>query len=115
GRGVHEKSSPVSGPFVAVDCGAIPAGLIEAELFGHERGAFTGATEARKGVFEQAEGGTLFLDEIGELPLELQPKLLRVLEQREVRPLGSSAAVRAVNVRVIAATNKRLAEAAHKQ
>jgi transcriptional regulator with PAS, ATPase and Fis domain len=113
-RGVHEKSGRVHGPFVAVDCGAIPSGLIEAELFGHERGAYTGATDARKGVFEQAEGGTLFLDEIGELPLELQPKLLRVLEQREVRPLGSQTS-RPVNVRVIAATNKRLAEAAHKQ
>jgi transcriptional regulator with PAS, ATPase and Fis domain len=113
-RGVHEKSTRIGGPFVAVDCGAIPAGLIEAELFGHEKGAYTGAVEARKGVFEQANGGTLFLDEIGELPLELQPKLLRVLEQREVRPLGSSDVARPVNVRVIAATNRRLAEAAHK-
>src|SRR5215472_14628969 len=112
-RGVHEKSARTTGPFVAVDCGAIPSGLIEAELFGHEKGAYTGATEARKGVFEQADGGTLFLDEIGELPLDLQPKLLRVLEQREVRPLGTAVS-RPVNVRVIAATNKRLAEAAHK-
>jgi transcriptional regulator with PAS, ATPase and Fis domain len=113
-RGVHDKSPRAQGPFVAVDCGAIPGGLIEAELFGHEKGAYTGAHDSRKGVFEQANGGTLFLDEIGELPLELQPKLLRVLEQREVRPLGSSDAARSVNVRVIAATNRRLAEAAHK-
>jgi transcriptional regulator with PAS, ATPase and Fis domain len=112
-RAVHEESPRKDGPFVAVDCGAIPATLIEAELFGHERGAFTGANEARKGVFEQAEGGTLFLDEIGELPLDLQPKLLRVLEQREVRPLGTAVS-RPVNVRVIAATNRRLAEAVNK-
>lgn len=112
-RAVHTSSSRKDGPFVAVDCGSIPATLIESELFGHEKGAFTGANEARKGLFEQANGGTLFLDEIGELPLDLQPKLLRVLEQREVRPLGSTAS-RPVNVRVIAATNRRLAEAADK-
>jgi transcriptional regulator with PAS, ATPase and Fis domain len=112
-RGLHQASSRREGPFVAVDCGAIPPTLIEAELFGHERGAFTGATEARKGVFEQAEGGSLFLDEIGELAIDLQPKLLRVLEQREVRPLGSSQ-VRPIDVRLIAASNRRLAEAANK-
>jgi len=112
-RAVHSQSPRADAAFVAVDCGAIPAGLIESELFGHERGAFTGATHARRGVFEEAHGGTLFLDEIGELPLELQPKLLRALETREVRPVGGRGA-RAVDVRVVAATNRRLAEAAHK-
>jgi transcriptional regulator with PAS, ATPase and Fis domain len=113
-RAVHARSPCAAGPFVAIDCGAIPANLIEAELFGHEKGAFTGADSARLGVFEQAHGGTLFLDEIGELPLEMQPKLLRVLEQREVRPIGSQSPPRAFEVRVIAATNRRLAESAHK-
>jgi len=110
-RAVHTRSARASGPFVALDCGAIPAGLVESELFGHERGAFTGATHARSGVFQDADGGTLFLDEIGELPVELQPKLLRVLETREVRPVGGRAA-RQMDVRIVAATNRRLAEAA---
>jgi transcriptional regulator with PAS, ATPase and Fis domain len=109
-QAVHQRSSRASGPFVTVDCGAIPPGLIESELFGHEKGAFTDAAKSRVGAFEQAESGTIFLDEIGELPLELQRKLLRVLEQREVRPLGSSD-VRSIDVRVIAATNRRLSEA----
>jgi transcriptional regulator with PAS, ATPase and Fis domain len=109
-RGVHERSARREGPFVVADCGAIPENLIESELFGHERGAFTGAEGTRRGVFEEANGGTLFLDEIGELPVDMQPKLLRVLEQREVRPIGSSKP-RAIDVRVIAATNRRLAEA----
>ncbi len=110
-RAIHGKSPRSGGPFVVVDCSAIPAHLIESELFGHERGAFTGADRARKGVVEEANGGTLFLDEIGELPLEMQPKLLRMMEQREVRPVGASHP-RPVDVRVIAATNRRLAEAA---
>ncbi len=107
---IHAQSPRSAGPFVAVDCGAIPPGLIESELFGHERGAFTGASEARPGVFEQANGGTLFLDEIGELSLDLQPKLLRVLEQREVRRVGGTAP-RPADVRVLSATNRRLSEA----
>jgi transcriptional regulator with PAS, ATPase and Fis domain len=110
-RAVHQKSARHDGPFAVADCSAIPENLIESELFGHERGAFTGADQARKGVFEEANGGTLFLDEIGELPLEMQPKLLRALEAREVRPVGARAA-RPIDVRVIAATNRRLAEAA---
>jgi transcriptional regulator of acetoin/glycerol metabolism len=110
-RAVHAKSARHARPFVVADCSAIPANLIESELFGHERGAFTGADQARRGVVQEAHGGTLFLDEVGELPLDLQPKLLRVLEQREVRPIGARAP-RPVDVRVIAATNRRLAEAA---
>ncbi len=107
---LHLASARAAGPFVPLDCGAIPAGVIESELFGHERGSFTGAVRDHQGVFEQARGGTLFLDEIGELPLDLQPKLLRALEQREVRPVGSRSAL-PVDVRVVAATNRRLGEA----
>jgi len=110
-RAIHARSARASEPMVVVDCGAIPATLIESELFGHERGAFTGADKARKGVFEEANGGTLFLDEIGELPVDMQPKLLRALEAREVRPIGARAS-RPIDVRVIAATSRRLAEAA---
>ena len=106
-RAVHERSARAAGPFVAVDCGSIPPNLIESELFGHVRGAFTGASDARVGLFEQADGGTLFLDEIGELPLEQQTRLLRVLETRELKPVGSNRA-RPIDVRVIAATNRRL-------
>ena len=108
-RGVHAQSPRAAGPFVTVDCGAIPHELIEAELFGHQKGAFTGATEARAGLFEQADGGTLFLDEIGELPLDLQPKLLRVLERREVRRVGGRE-LKVISTRVVAATNRRLSE-----
>ncbi|MFO0564357.1 MAG: sigma 54-interacting transcriptional regulator [Polyangiaceae bacterium] len=104
---IHEASDLVDGPFVTVDCGAIAENLIESELFGHTRGSFSGAVQDRAGLFEQADGGTLFLDEIGELPLALQPKLLRVLETREVRRVGSNVA-RPVRVRVLAATNRDL-------
>ena len=110
-RGSPKRSTRRDGPFAIADCSAIPENLIESELFGHERGAFTGADQARKGVFEEANGGTLFLDEIGELPLDMQPKLLRALEAREIKPVGGRAP-RPIDVRVIAATNRRLAEAA---
>jgi two-component system, NtrC family, response regulator GlrR len=109
-RAVHSSSPRAAGPFVALNCGAFAANLIESELFGHERGSFTGAHTSRRGLFEEASGGTLFLDEIGELPLDLQPKLLRVLEEREVRPLGSRL-VKPVDVRIVAATNRHLADA----
>ena len=85
---LHEHSPREEGPFVVLDCGSIPPNLIESELFGHERGAFTGATNSYAGAFERAHGGTVFLDEIGELPLAMQPKLLRVLERKEVRRVG---------------------------
>lgn len=108
-RELHEASRRSSGPFVTVDCGAIPETLMESELFGHVRGAFTGATSSRAGVFEEADGGTLFFDEIGELTLSLQPKLLRVLETRMVRRVGGNSS-RQVDVRIIAATNRSLAQ-----
>jgi DNA-binding NtrC family response regulator len=106
-RLLHGSSPRVGAPFVAVNCGAIPETLIESELFGHAKGAFTGATETRAGKFVQADGGTLFLDEIGELPLSLQVKLLRILQEREITPVGDSR-VRSVDVRIIAATNRDL-------
>jgi DNA-binding NtrC family response regulator len=108
-RAIHDASKRSQGPFVAVDCGAIAENLIESELFGHVRGAFSGAVADRRGLFEEAEGGTIFLDEIGELPLVLQPKLLRVLEMREARRVGANT-TRKLNVRVIAATNRALAQ-----
>ncbi len=107
---IHMLSRRKSGPFVPLDCGAVPANLFESELFGHVRGAFSGATSDRQGVFEEAQGGTLFLDEIGEVPLDLQPKLLRALETKTVRPVGSNKA-KSVDIRVIAATNRPLAQA----
>ncbi|MBI2892597.1 MAG: sigma 54-interacting transcriptional regulator [Deltaproteobacteria bacterium] len=106
-RAIHEASARRDKPFVVLDCGAISRSLIESELFGHVRGAFTGAISDRAGAFERAQGGTLFLDEIGELDLDLQPKLLRALEQREVRRLGGDAMTR-VDVRLLAATNRDL-------
>ena len=110
---VHEVSERSEGPFIVVDCSAIPRNLLESELFGHERGAFTGAIAQRIGAFEAADGGTLFLDEIGELPANLQPKLLRVLEQRVVRRVGSNEEL-SVDCRVIAATNQDLRAAVNR-
>ncbi len=106
-RRIHELSSRRDGPFVAVNCGAIPENLIESELFGHTKGAFTSADRARKGLFLQADRGTIFLDEIGELPLSMQTKLLHVLEAKEVRALGSEQS-RKVDVRIVAASNRNL-------
>jgi two-component system response regulator GlrR len=106
---IHRESSRRDGPFVVIDCGAIPPQLLESELFGHERGSFTGAVSARRGAFEAASGGSIFLDEIGELGLDLQPKLLRALERREIKPVGANHYT-PVDVRVLAATNRNLRE-----
>jgi formate hydrogenlyase transcriptional activator len=106
---IHKCSDRSNGPFVKVNCAAIPAGLLESELFGHERGAYTGAVARTIGRFERANSGTLFLDEIGDLPLELQPKLLRVIQERQFERLGSAATIR-TDVRVICATHRNLTE-----
>lgn len=113
-RAIHAASDRARKPMIAVNCGAIPANLIESELFGYVRGAFTGAMQSRGGRFEDAQGGTILLDEVGELPLELQAKLLRVLQEREVQRLGSSEVIR-LDVRVIAATNADLADAVRRR
>lgn len=108
-KAVHGESLRNGKPFIAVNCGAIPAQLVESTLFGHEKGSFTGATEQVLGKFREADGGTIFLDEVGELPLETQVKLLRVLQQKEVEPVGAAKAVH-VNVRILSATNRDLEE-----
>lgn len=108
-RTIHEKSSRVGGPFVTLNCAAVPAELIESELFGHEKGSFTGASGRHIGKFEQADGGTIFLDEIGDMPLNMQAKLLRVLEEGEIERIGGDKPL-AVNVRVLVATHRNLEE-----
>jgi DNA-binding NtrC family response regulator len=106
-RAVHWQSARRNGPFVAVNCAAIPEHLLESELFGHERGAFTGAVQARRGLFVEAHGGTILLDEVGDMPLALQAKLLRVLQEKTVRPVGGREEIR-INVRLLSATNRDL-------
>jgi two-component system nitrogen regulation response regulator GlnG len=113
-RAIHSHSSRWSGPFVALNCSAIPRDLLESELFGHERGSFTGASERRLGRFETAAGGTLFLDEVGDMPIELQVKLLRVLQEREFSRVGSTHGMK-TDVRIIAATNQQLERAVREQ
>ncbi len=111
-RAIHEVSTRAALPFVAVNCGAIPEQLLEAEFFGYRKGAFTGAAEDREGFFQAAQGGTLFLDEIGDLPLAMQSKLLRVIQERAVRPIGAVSET-PVNVRILSATHRDLGEEVH--
>jgi transcriptional regulator with GAF, ATPase, and Fis domain len=106
-RAIHSRSGRAKGPIVCVNCGAIPPGLVDSELFGHERGSFTGASGTRKGWFERADGGTLFLDEIGELPLDAQVRLLRVLQERMFERVGGTRSIH-VDVRIVAATHRNL-------
>src|SRR5580698_5791430 len=113
-QAIHKCSERSNGPFVKVNCAAIPAGLLESELFGHERGAYTGAVARGIGRFERANRGTLFLDEIGDLPLELQPKILRVLQERQFERLGGAATIH-TDVRVICATHRKLAQMVHER
>ena len=108
-KAIHEESFRKCGPYVKLNCAAMPGGLLESELFGHERGAFTGAVTQTTGRFQHADKGTLFLDEIGDLPLELQPKLLRVLQEQQFERLGSNRTIR-VDVRIVAATNQDLSQ-----
>ncbi len=112
-RALHELSPVKTGPFVAVNCGAIPETLIESELFGHKKGSFTGAVADKEGLFQVADGGTLFLDEVGELPLTMQVKLLRALQDRAIRRVGGNENIK-IDVRIVAATNRNLEEAVKK-
>ena len=113
-QAIHNASSRASNPFIAINCGAIPENLLESELFGHTKGAFTGAVLASPGLFKEADGGTLFLDEIGDMPMSLQVKLLRALQEQQIRPVGSSQSFN-IDVRVISATHKDLQQAMHEQ
>ena len=108
-RVIHRSSRRAAAPFIAVNCGAIPEGLLESELFGHRKGAFTGATQDRRGLFQAAEGGTLFLDEVGDMPLALQVKLLRAIEERAIRPVGANGTI-PVDVRILSATHRKIEE-----
>jgi len=108
-RVIHRSSRRATAPFIAVNCGAIPEGLLESELFGHRKGSFTGATQDRRGLFQAAEGGTLFLDEVGDMPLALQVKLLRAIEERAIRPVGANSTI-PIDVRILSATHRKIEE-----